>query len=144
MAGFDGAQELLDRLRAGGLRITAARRALVEALVAAGDAGHATADDLADAVHRTHPDLHRSTVYRTLDALEQAGVVVHVHLGHGSAVYHLAEDRHLHLVCDACGDVVEVPESVLGPLRRRLATGFGFRLDAGHFALPGRCAACAT
>jgi len=120
--------------------MTVARRALVEALVAA--RAHVTADDLAETVRAAHPAVHRSTVYRTLDALEQAGVVEHVHLGHGRAVYHLIEDRHLHLVCEGCGVVVEVPVGMALRLQDELVAAYGFTVDAGHFALPGRCRAC--
>ena len=134
---------ILHQLRSDGSRLTAARRALVEALVEADD-HHVTADDLVAAVHRSAPAVHRSTVYRTLDALEQAGVVEHVHLGHGRAVYHLTDDRHHHLVCDRCGTVVEVPEGVVAPLRDELADGYGFVVSGRHFALPGVCRACAA
>ena len=137
------ASTILQQLRSDGSRVTAARRALVEALVEADD-HHVTADDLVAAVHRSAPAVHRSTVYRTLDALEQAGVVEHVHLGHGRAVYHLTDDRHHHLVCDRCGTVVEVPEAVVAPLRDELASHYGFVVGGRHFALPGVCRACAA
>jgi len=132
----DRASSILQQLRADGTRITAARRALVAALVDAAD-HHVTADDLVDTVHR-------STVYRTLDALEQAGVIEHVHLGHGRAVYHLSDDRHHHLVCDRCGAVIQVPEAVVAPLRDQLSAGYGFVVNGRHFALPGVCRACAA
>jgi len=133
---------ILERLRAGGSRITVARRALVEALLV-GET-HKTADDLAEQVHAAHPSVHRSTIYRILDALEQAGVVEHVHFGHGRAVYHLLEDRHLHLVCDDCGVVVEMPEAAISELAARVEGDHGFVIDSRHFALPGRCRACAA
>ena len=132
---------IVGRLRDSGGRITVARRALVEALV--GAQGHVTADDLADTIHARHPEVHRSTVYRTLDVLEQAGVVEHVHLGHGRAVYHLADERHLHLVCERCGVVVEVPATSVDRLRAELSTSTGFVIAPHHFGLPGWCAACA-
>ena len=137
------ASAILQQLRSDGSRVTAARRALVDALVEADD-HHVTADDLVAAVHRSAPAVHRSTVYRTLDALEQAGVVEHVHLGHGRAVYHLTDNRHHHLVCDRCGAVVQVPEAVVGPLRDELADDYGFVVSGRHFALPGVCRTCAA
>ena len=134
--------EILSLLRSRGGRVTPARRALVGALLdATGE--HTTADDLAELVQAVHPDVHRSTIYRTLADLERLGVVDHVHLGHGRAVYHLAGEAHHHLVCEECGEVVEVPAGVFEPLARRLRTDHGFVLDAGHFAVTGRCWACA-
>jgi Fe2+ or Zn2+ uptake regulation protein len=81
-------------------------------------------------------------VYRTLEALERLGVVVHSHLGHGGGVYHLADERHQHLVCEKCGAVVEVPDAVFAPLARTVRRRYGFTIEPGHFALVGRCAKC--
>jgi Fe2+ or Zn2+ uptake regulation protein len=134
---------ILDQLRAGGGRITTARRAVVTALVEAHD-HHVTADDLAEAVQRSHPDVHRSTIYRTLDALEALGVVDHVHLGHGRAVYHLLDEPHQHLVCEACGYVIEAPDELFADLAERLAGDYGFTLRPNHFAVLGSCAECSA
>ena len=123
-----------------GGRMTKARTALVDALLDA--SGHVTADDLAAEVQARHPEVHRSTIYRTLDALEKAGVVDHVHLGHGRAVYHLADDPHQHLVCEACGGVIEVPDALFSDLATRLDEGYGFAIRPNHFAVLGRCRAC--
>ena len=48
------------------------------------------------------PTVDRSTIYRNLTALEEAGIVFHAHLAHGPSVYHLAEDEelHAHVVCE--------------------------------------------
>jgi len=141
---MDGArlERILSALRASGGRITTARRALVTAIVEAD--GHVTAEDLAETVQRSHPDVHRSTIYRTLDALEELGLVDHVHLGHGRAVYHLLDDPHQHLVCERCGHVIEVPDELFRPLADDLQKGYGFRLRPNHFAVLGRCAECAA
>jgi Fe2+ or Zn2+ uptake regulation protein len=127
-------------LRAHGLRVTAARAAVLDALVAAGE--HPSADDIAAAAQHASPGMHRSTVYRTLDALERAGIVAHVHLGHGRATYHFGPAAHVHAACERCGAAVEVPPQVLDAVREWLAAEHGFTLDARHFALTGRCAAC--
>ena len=135
------ADRIFRALRAAGGRITPARRALVTALL--DSSGHVTADDLAAVVQRSHPDVHQSTIYRTLAALEELGVVDHVHLGHGRAVYHLADDPHQHLVCEVCGHVIEVPDDAFADLAVRLQREHSFTLRPNHFAVLGRCAACA-
>lgn len=138
----DRLDRILEQLRTGGGRITPARRALVTALLEA--RSHVTADDLAETVQRSHPDVHRSTIYRTLDALEDLGVVDHVHLGHGRAVYHLLDDPHQHLVCEVCETVIEVPDELFRSLAAELARDHGFMLRPNHFAVLGRCSACAA
>jgi Fe2+ or Zn2+ uptake regulation protein len=135
------AEAILEQLRENGGRITTVRRAVVTALVTADD-HHVTADDLAAAVQLAHPDVHRSTVYRTLDALEQLGVVDHVHLGHGRAVYHLTEDPHQHLVCECCGKVIQVPDDTFDELAAAIRTQYRFTIRPHHFAVLGRCADC--
>ena len=136
-------ERILTLLRAEGGRVTVARRAVLTAVLQASHA-HVSAEELAAAVHAEDPSVHLSTVYRTLDALEQLGVVTHVHLGHGRAIYHLTDELHHHAVCEACGDVVQLPDSVFGDLHATLQRSWGFALDAHHFALVGRCAACAA
>ncbi|TMM17939.1 MAG: transcriptional repressor [Actinobacteria bacterium] len=132
---------LIALIREQGERVTTARRALVTALVQA--KGHVTADDLAALVQKAQPDVHLSTIYRSLDALERIGVVDHVHLGHGRAVYHLADEPHQHLVCEVCGAVVEVPDATFAELGDNLHRRYGFTIRPNHFAVLGRCRACA-
>lgn len=134
--------DILLRLSNAGGRVTGPRRAVIEALVSADD--HPTADDLAERVSGINPSVHKSTVYRTLDALAELGLVEHVHLGHGRAVYHLAGNADLHLLCDRCGTVAHIGPDVLDPSRDAIEVATGFVLEAGHFALPGLCATCAA
>ena len=134
-------EDILDRLRASGGRITSARRALVGALLDAD--GHPTAEDLAAAVQAVQPDVHQTTIYRILDDLERLGVVEHTHLGHGPAVYHLSESAHPHVVCERCGNVVAVDRRAFEDLARQLRADHGFVIRPGHFAVTGRCRDCA-
>ena len=133
---------ILALLREGGGRVTTARRAVLSALLE-GARRHVSAEELAAAVHAEDPAVHLSTVYRTLDALEQLSVVTHVHLGHGRAIYHLTDELHHHAVCEGCGDVLQLPDSIFGDVSATLRESWGFALDAHHFALVGRCRACA-
>ncbi len=132
---------ILALFRHRGGRVTASRRLVVRCLLESGT--HPTADELVSAVHREDPTVHRSTVYRNLEELERLGVVEHVHLGHGAATYHLATERHGHLVCDRCGRQIEVPEAVFGELARIARDRYGFEVRPRHFAIPGLCHTCA-
>ena len=132
---------MLELLRRDGGRVTSARRAVLTALLDQRER-HASAEELAAAVRAHDPDVHLSTVYRTLDALEHLGAVTHVHLGHGRAIYHLTDELHHHAVCEACGEVLQLPDAIFSEVRAGLHEAHGFHLDAHHFALVGRCAAC--
>jgi Fur family transcriptional regulator, ferric uptake regulator len=133
-------EEVLKLLRAHGCRITSSRRLLLHALFDA--PGDRTAEELAEEVHGRAPDINLSTIYRNLDELERLGVVIHSHLGHGPATYHLAALAHGHLVCEECGAVVEVPEDVFQGLSRTARSRFGFDIHPYHFAVLGRCQKC--
>lgn len=119
--------------------MTEPRRALIEAL---GLGGHRTAEQLLDAVRGAQPGVDSSTIYRTLAQLEEFGVVVHVHLAHGPAVYHLVGDEHAHIVCIGCDLVAEVPAEVVREVRQAFSTHGDFGLAWQHFAWSGICAAC--
>jgi len=135
--------DVITMVRRAGGRITAARRAVITALID-GSREHLTAEDLADRVQARHPDVHLSTVYRTLEALEALGVATHVHLGHGPSTYHLASDPHHHAVCKTCGAVVHLPADLLDGVADRMRAEVGFEMAAPHFSLPGRCASCVS
>src|SRR5271170_4865924 len=137
----DRVEEVLDRLRESGGRATTSRRILLRCLFEEGP--HRTAEELADEVQRVAPDVHLSTIYRNLDELERLGVVVHAHLGHGPATYHLATETHGHLVCEVCGGTLEAPEGFFTELTDAAAREYHFSIDPRHFAVLGRCAACA-
>jgi len=132
---------ILERLRADGGRVTTGRRAIVRALLTGPD-HHVTADDVARVVQAEHPDVHLSTIYRTLDALEHLGVVDRVNLGPGGAIYHLTDHAHHHLVCESCGTVIEVRDELFTDLARRLDEQHGFAMPARHLAIVGRCKTC--
>jgi len=133
-------EDVLALVRANGGRSTHARRLLVSALFARDD--HMTAEELAAEVHSVAPDVHLSTIYRNLDDLERLGVVVHAHLGHGPATYHLAASAHGHFVCEECGKMIEAPDNLFASLAQVARTQFDFTIDPHHFAMLGRCANC--
>jgi Fur family transcriptional regulator, ferric uptake regulator len=131
---------LAAELRSRGLRLTAQRQLVLEAVYAL---GHATPDQVHAQVARTAAGVNITTIYRTLDLLEGLGLVTHAHLSHGAPTYHaVTEDQHVHLVCRICGDIAEVSSAVLAPLASTLAKEQAFLVDMGHVALFGTCAAC--
>jgi Fur family ferric uptake transcriptional regulator len=128
-------------LRAKGYRLTPQRQLVLEAV---DRLGHATPDDVVTEVRRTASGVNISTVYRTLDLLEQLGLVSHAHIGHGAPTYHPASARHVHLVCRSCGRVEEAPPDIVAGPVAQLRKDRGFVVDVTHVTLSGRCADCAA
>lgn len=129
--------DLTARLRQRGLRMTTQRRQVLDAVRRL---GHATPEQINDAVDGV--DL--TTVYRTLDLLEELDLVKHTHLGHGAPSYRPADDEHVHVVCHTCQSVTDAAVDLVDDLAARLADERGFRLDRSHFTVFGQCAACAA
>jgi Fe2+ or Zn2+ uptake regulation protein len=135
--------EVTSLLHDRGDRMTTSRRAVLEALH--GRADHLPAEEVLAVASARHPKVHRTTVYRALEMLTGLGVVQHVHLGHGATAYHLATtEGHLHAQCRVCGDVIDLPRSVLDDAGRAIEQATGFRLDPDHMALSGTCSRCAS
>jgi Fur family transcriptional regulator, ferric uptake regulator len=138
-------------LRAADQRVTGPRVALLGLIIAA-DGEHLSADALIEQLAGNDPPIHRATVYRTLEGLTKVGVLRHVHLDRGLTAYHLVErtprsadharPQHLHAQCSSCGRVTDLPAHVLGDTAIRIRRVSGFRLDASHVALSGRCRDC--
>ncbi|NEA43964.1 transcriptional repressor [Streptomyces sp. SID11385] len=127
-------------LRQRGYRLTPQRQLVLEAVDAL---EHATPDDILCEVRKTASGINISTVYRTLELLEELNLVSHAHLGHGAPTYHLADRHdHLHLVCRDCADVIETEVASADAFARKLREEFGFETDLKHFAIFGRCRNC--
>src|ERR1044071_6524556 len=95
--------------------------------------GHATPEEIGAQVQQTARGVNISTIYRTLELLEQIGMVTHNHLGHGAPTYHLATDAdHVHLVCRDCGRITEIGPEAIRPLITTLEERHGFETDVGH------------
>jgi Fur family ferric uptake transcriptional regulator len=129
-----------DTLRASGYRVTPQRQLILEAV---SRLEHATPEEIFADVRLTARGVNVSTVYRTLELLEQLGLVRHTHLGHGAPNYHLtAEAEHVHLVCRQCERVTEVDKAAVRPLVAALEEAEGFLTDVGHLTIFGLCSAC--
>lgn len=131
------------RLRSQGARMTGPREVVLRVLAA--NPEHLSAEQVHEQVTALDPTVHLSSVHRTLDMLCSLGVAQAVHLGHGATLFHLVEDdRHCHAQCRGCGQVVDLPASLLTPVADALSAASGFVLDAHDVALSGRCRRCAA
>ena len=133
--------ELGTLLRSRGMRLTRQRQRVVAVLAGR---EHATPEEIHEQVTADGgPEVSLSTVYRCLEALEELGIVRHTHLDHRAPSYQLADhDDHIHLVCNDCGSVSEVPLTLARSLVRTIDERTGFAVDLTHVALHGSCSAC--
>jgi Fur family ferric uptake transcriptional regulator len=132
-----------DRILAAGERITPQRDVIAGVLEATTRPLSASA--LCDAVQRLDPGIGRATVFRTIAALEHAGIVEQLSLPGERSGYLLCgtAGHHHHLVCQHCGAVSDLPEEAVGPFFSTIERDHGFRVDHASFSLYGTCRTCA-
>lgn len=128
-------------VRERGMRISSARRLLLEALFAAD--GPRTAEELAAGAGGA-PATDPASVYRNLERLEAIGLVRHVHLGHGPGLYALAGSlADGYVVCDRCGKRKAAGPEQLESVRAAVREQFGYEAAFSHFPIVGLCRRCA-
>jgi len=128
------------RLRASGHRLTPQRELV---LTAVERLGHATPDEVYAEVRTHSTSINLSTVYRTLELLDELGLIHHAHLSDRAPTYHSASGHeHAHLVCRNCRRVTSVGRSEMEDALAALAARHGFEPDYGHLTVFGLCADC--
>jgi Fur family ferric uptake transcriptional regulator len=127
----------LGALRMRGMRVSAARRQVLEALYAAD--GPVSPETLAARV----PGSDLASIYRNLDVLEELGLVRHMHLGHGPGLYSLASTRDVEFVtCERCGSFEALDTRRLDAVRAAIEAECGYVARFTHFPIVGVCPAC--
>ena len=129
------------RLRARGLRWTPQRRTLIQVL--ATTTGHVTGSELVERCRELDPTTIPSTVYRTLDVLEDLGVIRHAHGVDGREEFHVRPAvEHGHLHCTVCHGAWEIGPAEAATLVDELARARAFTVELSHLSVAGVCATC--
>jgi Fur family ferric uptake transcriptional regulator len=133
--------DVRERLHERGLRWTPQRRLLVEVL--AETDGHITGAELVERCRSIDPETTPSTVYRTLDVLEDIGLIRHAHGLDGREEFHVRPVReHGHLHCSICGSSWEISADDVAGLTADFERTRGFTVDLGHLSVVGVCRDC--
>ena len=135
--------EAIEAVRQGGLRLTSARRLVLEALLKA--AGPISAEDIADGLGGRMTQSDIASVYRNLETLGSLGLVRHFHAGHGPGRYVLEGygDRE-YIACESCGALESVDPAQLDAVRDHVRELSGFEARFSHFPIVGLCPHCAA
>jgi Fur family ferric uptake transcriptional regulator len=127
-------------LREKGLKLTPQRRLIFDIIHDSGN--HLTADEIIGYVEARAPGVNKSTIYRTLELLEELGCVFKSKLGDRFIYHHAEEGHHHHLVCRACGKNIDCDEGLFLPVERALDEKYGFQVDFKHVVMNGLCRSC--
>jgi Fur family ferric uptake transcriptional regulator len=130
----------LETLKQKDLKLTPQRRLIVDIIHDAH--AHLSAEEIIALVRSRMPGVNKSTIYRTLDVLEQAGCVFKSESGDRSIYHHAEKGHHHHLVCRKCGKTVECRENLFNPVELSLKKNYGFSVDFNHLVIDGLCDSC--
>lgn len=136
-------EDIIERLRARGERVTIQRRMVIDVLCEHGD--HLAVLDIRQRLAQQGADLTETTVYRIVQWLKDREVVSQTDLGQRGIVYQMIGVRpHHHLVCLNCGVVIDLDDNVIEALRARLRHDYDFEPRIEHMAFFGLCQGCAA
>ncbi len=124
-----------------GYKLTRQRKAVVEVVTQAHT--RLSAADVFTQAQRACPDLGLTTVYRTLEILEQMGVIRRVHLDDGCEGFAPASAGHgHHLICSRCQETIEFEDCNMSSLLKRVSEQTGFTIEQHWLELVGLCPKC--
>ncbi len=134
-------EDIISKLSELGYRLTPQRMMIVSAIEKSDD--HISAEEIYAQVVAKYPNVNISTVYRTLELLKRLGLVTETDFGGGRLRYHpVGKGHHHHLVCQECGAIIALDESLLSSLKNALLREYKFSADLKHLAIFGRCVNC--
>lgn len=133
------ADTIIQALKSKGLRVTPQRFAVYTNLLARAD--HPTADDILGDLNQNAPTSSQATVYSSLQALRDAGLIREVLLDHGVCRYDANVSPHHHFRCKSCGKIEDIAwEEFQGVDIRKLRSGL--KVDEYEVTVRGLCDRC--
>ena len=132
-------RQIEERVRAVGLKLTPQRYAVLDFLVHSRE--HPTADQISAALNRRFPRASRATIYNTLNALHDAGLIHEVYMDDAVARFDANLDQHHHFVCRICDKLEDVPFEAVGELPTS-KLGRGYKVENYEIVLRGVCPGC--
>lgn len=141
------AMEILkERLKDTGFKITPQRRAIIEILLK-NDSEHLSSEEIYDLVRVDCPEIGLSTVYRTMQLLDEIDAISKLNLDDGCIRYELNLDEedahhHHHLICKSCGKIIEVKEDLLDNIENEIQNLYKFNILNHDVKFYGTCDDC--
>lgn len=138
-------EKLKEELKLKGYKLTPQRRAIVNIIIQ-NEGSHLTAEELYDLVKKECPEIGLATVYRTIQLLEDIGIVFKINLDDGCNRYELVDEdeihQHHHLICRKCGKVIQVEEDLLDTIEKNVEKEYKFKIENHSLKFIGLCNEC--
>jgi Fur family ferric uptake transcriptional regulator len=137
--------DIKDKLKEKGYKFTTQRRAVLD-VVNEKIGQHLSSEEIYNFVKEKYPEIGLATVYRTLQMLEEVGVINRLNFDDGCNRYELAhpenQHSHHHLICTNCEKVIEVQEDLLEELEKQIAEKNNFLIEDHNLKFFGLCSEC--
>ena len=137
--------QLKTMLKEKGYKLTPQRRAVLNIIIE-NQGQHLNTEEIYDLVKVPCPDIGLATVYRTLQILDEMGLILKINLDDGCSRYefnyHQEDHQHHHLICKNCGNIIEVGEDLLEPLEEQIAEKYQFKIIDHKVKFFGLCSKC--
>lgn len=133
---------LAEYLSANGLKHSRQREIILEHFL--DTSGHMTVDDLYRVIHRRHPGIGRTTIYRALKVLCDAQLADAIELKDGLTRFEhkFRHAHHDHMICTECGTILEFLSPEIERLQDEIADAYGFAIESHRHQIFGRCQKC--
>ncbi len=139
--------EIINTLQTGGYRFTKQRQAVLE-VISQNRENHLSTGEIFGEVKKKYPQIGLATVYRTVQLFEKIGLVQHISLDDGRMRYQMADPEekheHHHLICEICGEVIDVQEDMLEHLEQHVFLKKGFTVTNHRLTVFGICKNCSN
>ncbi len=135
-------RDALDTLKSTGVRITPQRHAILNFLIHS--MIHPTADDIYKALEDKFPNMSVATVYNNLRVFREAGLVKELTYGDSSSRFDFVTNDHYHIICDACGKIVDFHYPGLDEVEHLASHVTGFQVNSHRMEIYGTCPTCIT
>lgn len=132
--------EAINTLKNSGVRITPQRHAVLDYLL--NSAIHPTADDIYKALEEKFPNMSVATVYNNLRVLREIGLVRELTYGDTSSRFDCNTTEHYHIICDACGKIVDFHYPTLDEVESLAEQVTGFDVSHHRMEIYGKCEGC--
>lgn len=107
--------------------------------------GHFTADEIYQALFKIDPEIGIATVYRTIRLLVDCGVLMEHRFGEKKGFFEVIDmnsKHHDHLICIACGKIIEFESDIINDDKQRIAKRHQFQIKSHKLEIYGVCSEC--
>lgn len=132
----------IEALRSKGYRATPQRIAICR--IALNSRAHPSAQQMYDAVKKTHPTVSLATVYKTLEVLRNLDLVQEINFPKGQARFECYMKPHINLVCLKCGAITDLDDKTVEDITRRVAAATKFKPTGQRMDVYGICEKCSA